>query len=327
MYGCTYTNNNNSISLETHYEQALAFHLNAVYIFYEKQINSINSLLLNGVDKSMEEQEEEVKLTLMTHHCDKSELNLFVKRQKSDETNLSNSNNENSSPNGVNLNLIETKVKLFETNATTLNDDLLRVYNGNKKLYEENCQLKQCEHDLEIVCLDLHKLLSQSQLSMLKLEERLAQLDKTVRNGVIVWRINDYSQRSVDPIYSPAFYTSEINGYRVCAKLYLNGDGKGLNTHLSIYLIVLKGDFDALATWPFQLKFSFTLMDQSEQRCHITETIMPDVASNSASFRRPQFEMNVPNGLPQFVPIEVLTNKKLNYLKMNTLFIKICVGV
>ena len=225
------------------------------------------------------------------------------------------------------MSLIENKLSMLESNASILNDDLNRVTNGNTKLNDENNQLKIILKQTETLCHDLHKLLSQSQLSMLKIEERLAHVEKTVYNGMLTWRRNEFSRKQADmtPLHSPAFYTSQINGYRVCAKLYLHGDGKGLNTHLSIYLVLLKGDFDALAAWPFRRRVTFTLMDQSENKCHITETIMPDPTSSS-SFRRPQSEMNVPSGLPQFVSLETLRNKEFNYLKEDTLFIKICIN-
>lgn len=40
----------------------------------------------------------------------------------------------------------------------------------------------------------------------------------------------------------------------MCLRLYLNGDGTGRGTHLSLFFVVMKGPNDALLRWPFNQK-------------------------------------------------------------------------
>ncbi len=68
----------------------------------------------------------------------------------------------------------------------------------------------------------------------------------------------------------------------MCARLYLNGDGIGKGTHLSLYFVVMKGNYDALLTWPFRQKVTFLLMDQNNNE-DITDAFIPDL--DSSSFR------------------------------------------
>uniref|UniRef100_A0A8C6XGE7 TNF receptor-associated factor n=1 Tax=Naja naja TaxID=35670 RepID=A0A8C6XGE7_NAJNA len=51
----------------------------------------------------------------------------------------------------------------------------------------------------------------------------------------------------------PAFYTSKY-GYKMCLRIYLNGDGTGRGTHLSLFFVVMKGPNDSLLRWPFNQK-------------------------------------------------------------------------
>lgn len=51
----------------------------------------------------------------------------------------------------------------------------------------------------------------------------------------------------------PAFYTSKY-GYKMCLRIYLNGDGTGRGTHLSLFFVVMKGPNDPLLRWPFNQK-------------------------------------------------------------------------
>ena len=85
-------------------------------------------------------------------------------------------------------------------------------------------------------------------------------LEQTTYDGVMTWKITDFAKKRQDAIagrmssvYSPPFYTSRT-GYKMCARLYLNGDGMGKGTHLSLFFVVMKGRYDALLKWPFRHK-------------------------------------------------------------------------
>ena len=46
--------------------------------------------------------------------------------------------------------------------------------------------------------------------------------------------------------------TFDSCGYKFKLLLYPNGYAEGNNTHLSIFLVIMKGEYDAMLTWPFQ---------------------------------------------------------------------------
>ena len=145
----------------------------------------------------------------------------------------------------------------------------------------------------------------------------------TTYNGQFVWRIPDLSRRlrdakqgKVTSIYSPPFYTSK-SGYKMCIRTYLNGDGMGEKTHLSVFFVIMKGEHDALLPWPFQSRISLMLLNQ-ENGPHIMETFRPNPASKS--FQRPTSEMNVASGCPRFASLTTLTNPA--FVKNDVLFIK-----
>lgn len=54
-------------------------------------------------------------------------------------------------------------------------------------------------------------------------------------------------------LFHTAFYSSKY-GYKMCLRLYLNGDGTGRGTHLSLFFVVMRGKCDALLKWPFSQK-------------------------------------------------------------------------
>ena len=59
--------------------------------------------------------------------------------------------------------------------------------------------------------------------------------------------------RALACVYHPAYYTSKY-GYKMCLRIYLNGDGTGRSSHLSLFFVVMRGLSDALLKWPFNQK-------------------------------------------------------------------------
>ncbi|CAB4016726.1 TNF receptor-associated factor 3-like, partial [Paramuricea clavata] len=145
-------------------------------------------------------------------------------------------------------------------------------------------------------------------------------------NGTLLWKIESYQRKRQDAIngvktalYSPPFYSAQY-GYKMCAKIYMNGDGFGKGSHLSLFFVVMRGDFDALQTWPFQKKITMMLLDQGNGD-HMIDAFNSD--PQSSSFQRPKSDMNIASGSPLFMPLDSLNNRQ--YIKDDVLFIKIIV--
>lgn len=152
-------------------------------------------------------------------------------------------------------------------------------------------------------------------------------------DGTMVWRITNVREKMYDAqserqtsVYSYPFYTS-ICGYKLSVRLYLNGDGSARGSHISIFLVILRGPFDALLKWPFSYRVSFCLCDQrttigTTQPKHIIESFRPDI--NSISFQRPRSAMNIASGIPKFCSLDELNrpeNENL-YVINDTIFIR-----
>lgn len=146
-------------------------------------------------------------------------------------------------------------------------------------------------------------------------------------SGTLLWKISDYSRRLAEArdgyeLCSAPFYTSQ-HGYKLMATLFLNGNGAGEATHMSIYIKILPGEYDALLPWPFSHTVTFVLYDQvptGETACNVIESFVPDPTWKN--FQRPSKEPDALGfGFPRFVSHEVL--KKRNYIKDDVMFIKV----
>ena len=153
---------------------------------------------------------------------------------------------------------------------------------------------------------------------------RLSLLENVSYDGTMIWKIPQFAQRMVDAqsgkytsIFSLPFYTSRY-GYKLCLRLYILGDGIGKGTHMSLFFVVMRGEFDNSLQWPFTYKVTFRLLNQAGGK-DIIDGFLPDPASSS--FKKPKTDMNVASGCPRFVSISDV--KSGGYIVDDTIFIKV----
>ena len=144
---------------------------------------------------------------------------------------------------------------------------------------------------------------------------RLSLLENCNHDGTMIWKIPQISQRMSDAqngkytsIFSLPFYTGRY-GYKMCMRLYILGDGIGKGSHMSLFFVLMKGEFDNILQWPFTHKVTFKLINQAGGR-DVVDTFQPDPMSSS--FRKPRSDMNIASGCPQFVSLHDLKNNGFN---------------
>ena len=163
-------------------------------------------------------------------------------------------------------------------------------------------------------------------VTLADLEEYVRQQEFSSYDGKLLWKITEFARKRNEAVggqqvsfFSPCFYTSRY-GYKMCARIYLNGDGMGRGTHISVFFVVLRGQYDAVLRWPFRQKVTFMLFDQDNVQ-HVIEAFRPD--PNSPSFQRPRRETNIASGCPMFCSLTELNNHA--YVRDDTMFLKIIV--
>jgi len=133
------------------------------------------------------------------------------------------------------------------------------------------------------------------------------------QNGVFKWRVNDFYNTEVkhtkQPILSSNFTFQ--NGYEMRLLLYLNGYKEGKNSHLSLFLVMTKGQLHHLA-WPIRMHVTFTLLNMTNGDDF--------VASFEHTFCQPTAErVEEEAGFPQFIPQEHVQN---GFMLDGVMFIK-----
>jgi hypothetical protein len=106
-------------------------------------------------------------------------------------------------------------------------------------------------------------------------------------------------------------------------RLYLAGDGNARRTHMSIFFVLMRGEYDSILVFPFNFKVTFCLFDQTTNQRHIIDSFRPDTKSNS--FQRPRSDMNIASGIPKFCPLTMIQQDNNSYVRDDTMLIKVMV--
>ncbi len=214
-------------------------------------------------------------------------------------------------------------LEVFVIEGNKVSEDLERQVNALKREQESSKEtIRKLQRHIE----SMEHTLGMRNVLLADLEEQVKQKEVSSYNGALLWKISDFARKKQEAItgsqvslYSPCFYSSSY-GYKMCVRLYLNGDGLGKGTHISVFFVVMRGQYDALLRWPFRQKVTFMLLDQDNVE-HVIDAFRPDPSSNS--FQRPKREMNIASGCPTFCPLTELNNHA--YVRDDTMFLKIMV--
>jgi hypothetical protein len=235
-----------------------------------------------------------------------------------------------------------------EENYSEIADSLAILTDGLSCLHDDNVQLHDSHVKIQSHLLDQHKqivqlkssieesvqLVQASQINNNILQTEIETMKQKMmdlwgqssNDGTFIWKITNVGQKIRDAmaeqqtsIYSPPFYSSPT-GYKMCMRLYLNGDGQARRTHLSLFFVIMRGDYDAILQWPFSYKITFCLFDQTHKQQHIIDSFRPDVKSNS--FQRPRSDMNIASGIPKFCSLNFIQQDNNPYVRDDCMFIR-----
>ena len=102
----------------------------------------------------------------------------------------------------------------------------------------------------------------------------------TTQSGV-QFTITEYSKRKQfnNQYFSPPF-TTNSQGYRLCLRVYANGNGSGKGSHLSIYALIMKGQHDDRLQWPFTGTIIIELLNWLGDKGHYKRSLSIDTNNN-----------------------------------------------
>ena len=123
-------------------------------------------------------------------------------------------------------------------------------------------------HQQQSIIRDIQEITEQQQITIREMQAQSRKMPMT-------FKFTNFNQHKTDDdtVYSPAFYTSP-KGYKMCICVDANGYGDGKDTHVSVYVDLMKGENDDFLQWPFTGKVTFKLLNQLEDKNYHSMTTM-----------------------------------------------------
>ncbi|XP_069603533.1 TNF receptor-associated factor 1 [Ranitomeya imitator] len=220
---------------------------------------------------------------------------------------------------------LEARIQVAENIIMVMNREIdvssAKLSAALEEIEQQHRKVQTCEAKIS----DFQCTITRNNIQINELHAQMTTLEQTSYDGIFLWKISDFkrkcqvaSEGMAISLYSSAFYTARY-GYKVCLRIYLNGDGTGKGSHISLFFAIMKGEYDVLLPWPFRHKVTFMLLDQGNRE-HVFDAFRPD--PTSVSFQRPVTDMNVASGCPLFCPLSKLLSTSSTYVKDDTMFIR-----
>ncbi|XP_070563453.1 TNF receptor-associated factor 2-like isoform X3 [Ptychodera flava] len=161
--------------------------------------------------------------------------------------------------------ILNTKVSTHEGVIAVLNQQTERDAHSMREMERKRREDKELIESLQRKIRAQDRIIALKDVALAEQDLRIQALEKVSYDGILVWKITDFTKKQQDAlsgrttsVYSPCFFTSR-HGYKMCARIYLNGDGMGKGNHISLFFVIMKGPFDALLRWPFKQKIRGSL--------------------------------------------------------------------
>jgi hypothetical protein len=238
---------------------------------------------------------------------------LEILKYDSNEPNLSNQKSD----------ALHSIIDTLDKNHTKLIGDISRMALKLSIVESENRSLKEKMNECALKVSELENKICTIQCISNSFEDRLSFAEKASYDGLFIWKITHFTEKlnqsrmKSQSFFSAPFYSHRY-GYKMCLRIYLNGDGAGKDTHISLFIVLLKGEYDELLEWPFLQKITFILINATKAQPDFIDSFVPD--RQSTSFAKPINQANIASGLPLFCSHGKILNG--GFLKDDVLYVK-----
>ena len=314
----------------------------------EREISELKSELTKKHDESVHELRttlrQEIDLLKQKQDAntmeDKAKLKSFVQdmtdrmmeKQEQDRTELDKKEKEHQQQLEQEINELKSELTKKHDErvcmlSTTLKQELDMLKQKQDESREKEAELK---HEIQLEIDQLRKKQATDTKSFVqdltdtreKQERDRTEFDTTLQRsnaniGLVPFKItmSDFETHKAvaDEWFSKPFYTHP-GGYKMCLWVFANGNKAAKQTHVSLYVVLMRGPFDDLLKWPLACDITIELLNQQENEGHFGRVINFGDGKNDSCFRVSKRERAVSGwGKSQFISHTELYSHRDNF--------------
>lgn len=205
--------------------------------------------------------------------------------------------------------------KRVEDNEKGIEDNKKSVEDNKKGIEDSKREIEDLKKTMVDMKQQYAAILERNRYLEEILAKRLPSLEQQqfspCNTGTIRWKLERFEDAiwlakngDCSSFWSDPFYTTA--GYKVCAKIYPNGDGDKARDAVSLYISIMQTDLDRYLVWPFNHAKVYMSVIGSEGQELMQHQFETD--RHSSSFLRPTGPHNIPTGKPVFIEHQDLNN-------------------
>lgn len=122
--------------------------------------------------------------------------------------------------------------------------------------------------------------------------------------------------------YSPPFY-SGLRGYKMRLLVCANGDGIGAGTHVSVFVQIIKGEYDDVLIWPYRGTVTYMIINWTDDKNHKKRSADYSEEDALQCGNKPTGEDNIPWGNTQAFSHDQYYYADKQFIFNNILYIKV----
>ena len=148
-------------------------------------------------------------------------------------------------------------------------------------------------------------------------------LDTTESVAGCQFTISEYSKRKEfnNIYYSPPFTTTSPKDYKFCLKVHANGYGSGKGSHITIAVVIMKGQHDDNLKWPFTGTIIIEVLNWLKDKEHKKQILTID--TNDKIARVSKGEYGADYGLDNFIAHSSLSSTNTKYLYQDCICVRV----
>jgi hypothetical protein len=197
-----------------------------------------------------------------------------------------------------------------------------------KKIIEartKSAQIKESSNNSAKLLESLHQILVVMQKVVDEIKSKsIKGLNLLSSEGTYVFKLN-FSDllNNEQSIQSESIHTSQ-SGYAMKLICEIYTEGQKQKRYLSISLVLLMGNFDAILSWPMNYPITLSIIDLTPAKKNIDHLI--PINSRMPMFDRPINNENMPCRIQKFCTVDTLLEKKNTYIQDDFLFIQLLIN-
>uniref|UniRef100_A0A915BWY4 MATH domain-containing protein n=1 Tax=Parascaris univalens TaxID=6257 RepID=A0A915BWY4_PARUN len=157
--------------------------------------------------------------------------------------------------------------------------------------------------------------------------DRVGEIE-TLFSSQYLWRLSNYAniyanaRRGQPAIVHSAVFSSHRHGYKLALAFAPYGDSDAIGESNSIFLTIIRGEYDAILPWPFICPITFTMINQKNGG-DVSRILTPRVTdANMIFLARPNSERNPAFGLKSFVELRMMEEREV-FVRNDICFIRV----